>query len=405
MEGHRTSSRKLIVRFRNRYLRPAALAAALAVTSVALVGCTTSKNPTSSSTSSPSAGRPFDDKTVEKLDEIVRSAVTEQKLPGAIVAIRSEDGDYLTAAGYADVDKKKKLTTDLNHRIGSVTKTFTVTALLRLVDAGKAGLDDPVSRYVDGLPDAWHPITLRQLAGMQSGIPEYSENVEWATATLAAPLTAHAPRDLLAVVENEPLQFAPGSKVHYSNTNTVLLGLAIEKIAGAPLAEVITTEVTEPLGLTHTFLPTSNEFPQPHAEGYTNQTADGSITTATDWNPSWAWASGAMISNLEDLEKWVPALATGELLSPALQKERLAVVPLSADDEEAGYGLGIFNVHGWIGHNGSLPGYKTVTIYLPEKKMSLIVMVNTDAEDENSNIPAALMTPITKLLTPENVYG
>lgn len=405
MEGHRTSSRKLIVRFHNRYLRPAALAAALAVTSVALVGCTTSKSSTATSTSTPSAGRPFDEKTVAKLDAIVQSAVTEQKLPGAIVAIRSEDGDYVTAVGSADVDTKKKLTADLNHRIGSVTKTFTVTALLRLIDAGKAGLDDPVSAYVDQLPESWRGITLRQLAGMQSGIPEYTENEEWATATIMAPKTPYTPRELLAVVEAEPLEFAPGSKVRYSNTNTVLLGLAIEKIAGAPLAEVITTEVIDPLGLKHTFLPTSNEFPEPHAQGYTNQTVDGSITTATDWNPAWAWASGAMISNLEDLEKWVPALATGKLLSPALQKERLAVTPLSADDPNAGYGLGIFNVHGWIGHNGSLPGYKTVTVYLPAKKMSLIVMVNTDAEDEKSNLRDALMTPITKLLTPENVYS
>lgn len=393
------------MRFRNRYLRPAALAAALAVTSVALVGCTTSKSPTSTSASTPSSGRSFDAKTVEKLDAIVRSAVTEQKLPGAIVAIRSDEGDYVTAVGYADTAAKKKLTADLNHRIGSVTKTFTVTALLRLVDAGKASLDDPISTHVDRLPESWRGITLRQLAGMQSGIPEYSLNEEWATATITSPKTPYAPRDLLAVVEAEPLEFAPGSQVQYSNTNTVLLGLAIEKIAGAPLAEVIKTEVTEPLGLKHTFLPTSNEFPQPHAEGYTNQTLDGSIVTATDWNPSWAWASGAMISNLDDLEKWVPALATGELLSPALQKERLAVTPLSADDKDAGYGLGIFNVHGWIGHNGSLPGYKTVTVYLPAKKMSLIVMVNTDAEDEKSNLRDALMTPITKLLTPENVYS
>lgn len=382
----------------------AALIAGIAVASVALVGCSTpgaSAPSTSADAPQPDA---FDAATVKKLDAIIEDAVTTQKLPGAIVAVWSPEGDYVTAAGYADVDKKTTLTTDVNHRIGSVTKTFTVTALLRLVDAGDASLDDPISTYVDGVPEG-DRITLRHLAGMRSGLADYSQNEEWQMSLLEDPRQPVTPQSLLDVVKDEPLHFEPGSQVEYVNTNTILIGLAIEKITGQPLADVVKTEVTDPLGMDHTFLPTGNEFPSPHAEGYTNQTLDGAATTATDWNPSWGWAAGAMISTLDDLKIWVPALAKGELLSPEIQKERLDVTPMAPGAEEAGYGLGIFKINGWIGHNGSLPGYKTVTIYLPEKEMTLVVMVNSDIEDEKSNLVSALMTPLTELLTPDNVYS
>ncbi|WP_341940847.1 serine hydrolase domain-containing protein [Microbacterium sp. LWH10-1.2] len=382
----------------------AALIAGIAVASVALVGCSTPRASAPSTSTDAHQPDAFDAATVKKLDAIIEDAVTTQKLPGAIVAVWSPEGDYVTAAGYADVDKKTTLTTDVNHRIGSVTKTFTITALLRLVDVGRASLDDPISTYVDGVPEG-DRITLRHLAGMQSGLADYSQNEEWQMSLLEDPRQPVTPQSLLDVVKDEPLHFEPGSQVEYVNTNTILIGLAIEKITGQPLADVVKTEVTDPLGMDHTFLPSGSEFPSPHAEGYTNQTLDGAATTATDWNPSWGWAAGAMISTLDDLKVWVPALAKGELLSPGIQKERLDVTPMVPGAEDAGYGLGIFKINGWIGHNGSLPGYKTVTIYLPEKEMTLVVMVNSDIEDKKSNLVSALMTPLTELLTPDNVYS
>lgn len=87
-----------------------------------------------------------------------------------------------------------------------------------------------------------------------------------------------------------------------------------------------------------------------------------------------------------------------------LQAERLTVTPFAPDDSESGYGLGLFNINGWIGHNGSLPGYKTVTVYLPEKEMTLVVMANSDVDGE-SDVAPELLTPITELLTPKNIYS
>jgi D-alanyl-D-alanine carboxypeptidase len=373
-------------------------AVGLSTSALALAACA---SPAPSATSSTSSGS-FDAETVKNLDRILHDAITEHDMPGVTLAIWSPDGEYVSSAGLADVEKKTEMTPALNHRIGSVTKTFVVTALLRLVDDGEVSLDDPISKYVDGIAEG-DRITLRNLAGMTSGIPDYTNDTYWQSAYLADPLATLTPQSLIDGIKDEPLHDEPGTVVEYSNSNTILIGLAIEKITGAPLSEVLRVEVTEPLGLDHTFLPEAAEFPEPHAQGYTKQTIDGSKAVATDWNPSWGWAAGAMISDLDDLKVWVPALATGELLSPELQKERLAVTPLSPEDQDSGYGLGLFRLDGWIGHNGGLPGYKTVAIYLPEKEMTLVAFVNSDIDGE-SDLGPNLLAPVTELLTPENVY-
>lgn len=373
-------------------------AVGLSTSALALAACA---SPAPSAMSSTSSGS-FDAETVKKLDRILDDAITEHDMPGVTLAIWSPDGEYVSSAGLADVEKQTEMTPALNHRIGSVTKTFVVTALLRLVDDGEVSLDDPISKYVDGITEG-DRITLRHLAGMTSGIPDYTNDTDWQSAYLADPLATLTPQSLIEGIKDKSLHDEPGTVVEYSNSNTILIGLAIEKITGAPLSEVLRVEVTEPLGLDHTFLPEAAEFPEPHAQGYTKQTIDGSKAVATDWNPSWGWAAGAMISDLDDLKVWVPALATGELLSPELQKERLAVTPLSPEDQDSGYGLGLFRLDGWIGHNGGLPGYKTVTIYLPEKEMTLVAFVNSDIDGE-SDLGPNLLTPVTELLTPENVY-
>src|SRR5215207_7038288 len=117
---------------------------------------------------------------------------------------------------------------------------------------------------------------------------------------------------VLGYALEKPLQFPPGIQYHYSNTNTVLLGLAVEKQSGQTLADYISEHILAPLKLTHTNFPTTAAFPSPHPQGYT--AVEGTARTATDWNPSWAWAAGNMISKLDDMRIWAGALAPGALL-------------------------------------------------------------------------------------------
>lgn len=393
---------------RSRFFSLAVCAALVAGASIACSSGSSTASPGSIDTGSSSAGssspdRPLEPALTAKLDALLAGAVDGAGIPGAIVGLWSSEGSYVRATGVADTSTSEPMKSDIYHRIGSVTKTFTVTALLQLVDESKVGLDDPISRYIGGVAEGDN-ITLRHLAGMQSGLVDYTENEQFVTDFLVDPRAPLSPEQLLSYIDGMPLKFRPGTEVSYSNTNTVLLGLVVEKVTGKPLREVIKSKVTDPLGMSHTVLPVSNEFPSPHAQGYTDQTTDGSVVTATDWNPSWGWAAGAMTSNLADMRIWVPAVAKGTLLKPETQRERLRTVSLEPGEDGSGYGLGIFNINGWIGHNGSLPGYKTVAVYLPEKDMTLVVMVNSDVSGENTNLVGSLLTPITQLISPGNVY-
>lgn len=176
----------------------------------------------------------------------------------------------------------------------------------------------------------------------------------------------------------------------------------IEKVTGCQLADVIHERVLRPAGLRHTLFPQHDEFPEPHPRGYTDQTLSGEVEDVTPWNPSWAWAAGAMISDLHDLRRWAKVVATGELLSPETQAQRLRTLPTGYPGTD--YGLGIFETNGWIGHNGSIPGYETVTVYLPSQHASLVIMINTDVVVEGQEPSTLLARAITAVATPDNVY-
>jgi D-alanyl-D-alanine carboxypeptidase len=392
-----------VLAMRSRLVALAAMAMLLATS-----GCgdeSTSPQPSAPSPSASSeAAKPMNDALAQRLDAAVNQAMTAAGVPGAIIGIWGPDGDYLRGFGVADKTTRAPMKTDFYSRIGSVTKTFTVTAILQLADQGKLGLDDSIAEFVDGVP-LGDRITLRQLARMQSGLFNYSASPEFQQAMFADPRRPFTPRELLNYALAQPNQFPPGEGFEYCNTNTILLGLVVQKVSGQPLHSYIHDQILAPLGMSDTSFPTTNAFPDPHAQGYTVQTADGKEATATDWDPSWAWSAGAMISTLDDMRVWAPALATGKLLTPEMQTQRLQTVGSPGMPPQDGYGLGIFNLGGWIGHNGSLPGYQTVAVYLPQKQITLVILINTDIEYHGGEPSTTVATAITKELTPDHIYS
>ncbi|MEU9962327.1 serine hydrolase domain-containing protein [Streptomyces sp. NPDC050982] len=341
-------------------------------------------------------------KLTTRLDKAIADVREEAHIPGVIVGLwMPGKGCYVRATGVADTATGRPMTTDPFMRIGSETKTFTVTALLKLVDDGRIRLDDPISKYVHGVPGGKR-ITLRQLAEMRSGLFPYSADPDFVHDLLSDPSRSFTPREVLAYGFKHKNTFKPGKQFQYSNSNLVLLGLVIEKVSGHRLVDFIDREVLHPAHLRHTLFPEGAEFPEPHPRGYTNQTLSGEVEDSTDWNPSWGWAAGAMISNLHDLRRWAKIVATGTLLSPQTQKERLKTLPTGFPGTS--YGLGILNSDGWIGHNGSIPGYESVTVYLPSKKATLVILINTDITHEGQEPSSLLGRAITEIVTPDNVY-
>ncbi|MEU1365195.1 serine hydrolase domain-containing protein [Streptomyces sp. NPDC005803] len=338
-----------------------------------------------------------------RLDKAIADVRKQAGIPGVVVGLwMPGKGSYVRATGVGDTATRAPMSADSFIRIGSETKTFTVTALLELVDEHRVELDDPISTYIPGVRDG-HRITLRHLAEMRSGLFPYTSDADFTRALERDPQRHFTPQELLAYGMKHRNTFEPGAQFQYSNSNLILLGLVVEKVSGHKLADVIRHRVLRPSHLRHTLFPSGPEFPEPHAHGYTQQSLSGETVDATDWNPSWAWAAGAMISDLRDLRRWAKIVATGELLSPATQAQRLKTLPTGFPGTT--YGLGIFETNGWIGHNGSLPGYETVTVYLPSQKATLVVMINTDILSGGQEPSTLVARAVTQVVTPDNVYA
>jgi D-alanyl-D-alanine carboxypeptidase len=313
--------------------------------------------------------------TVAALDAATAAGHAETSATGAIVAVQTPEGRYLTAVGTADAAGTPMSVDDVQ-RVGSITKTFTGTLVLQLAEEGKLSLDDPISDYVDGVPNGEN-ITLHELITMTSGLASYSLSTELQNRWFADPYAEWSPQQLLdAAWTLDPL-FAPGEKFNYSNTNFILLGEVIERVEGRPYADVVRSRITEPLGLEHTVMPAGTDpLPAPHATGLTLQgTADGDFTPvdATGWNPSFAWTAGQLTSTAADLLTYARAIVVGdELLDASSQTERMTF------PGTGGYGEAIGCIDGWVGHTGEIPGFDTVMFHETTSDTTVVVFANSD---------------------------
>ena len=350
----------------------------------------------------PAVGQPAD--LAARLDRVVEERLAQMGVPGAIVSLSIPgEIEYVKAFGVSDTVTGAPMRVDSHHRIGSVTKTFTGTAILQLVDQGRIRLSDPISQYVEGVPSG-DEITLDLLGRMRSGLPNYTESEEFiARLYRESPLGPDAlritPRELLDIAFAMPLNFPPGTQYEYSNTNTVLLGMVVEKVTGVPLGKYFQDNIFGPLGLTQTSYPANGWLPEPFDHGYT-EAPDGAIVDATLWNPAWADAAGKIVSNIYDLRTWAKALGSGALLSPQTQAARLGGGSPAAPRTD--YSFAIFDVQGWRGHNGDIPGYATVAVYLPERDATLVVFVNSDVPELHS--AGEIAYDVTRIATPGNIY-
>jgi D-alanyl-D-alanine carboxypeptidase len=349
----------------------------------------------------------------------IEEQMTNLRIPGAHVYVDVPgEGTWSQAFGTGNLEGNTPITPNDHFRIGSNTKTFTGTVILQLMDEGKLGLDDPVSEYQPEVPNGEN-ITIRQLLNMTSGLFNYAEDEDFNQTLDTEPQKAWEPRELIEIGFSHPPDFSPGEGFHYSNTNTVLLGMIIEQLTGQPLEQAFQERLFVPLGMSDTLLPERNSaaIPEPHPRGYMYQTNVESLNTSelqgeeaeqadeaagepndvTDDNPSWGWAAGGAISTLNDLIIWAKADATGALLSPEAQKERLSWVS-PPPSPGAQYGLAIAEFPGsFIGHDGQLPGFNSFVGYNPETDATIVVVTNVYSAPDGSQ-PA---NEITKLIIKE----
>ncbi|CCF85684.1 serine hydrolase domain-containing protein [Nitrolancea hollandica] len=336
----------------------------------------------------------------ETLQPLIEAKMKELRVPGAVLYVQAPGkGAWKAALGTGNLTTGAPIRLDDRLRIGSITKTFTATIILQLVDEGKLKFDDLVSKYQPEVPNG-SSITIRQLLNMTSGLYDYVEDKGLNEKIDAEPGKVWQPKQLLTVAFHHQPYFAPGKGIHYTNTNYILLGLMIEQITGKPVEHVFHDRIFGPLGMTETSMPprSSAAIPNPHPRGYMFGTrteiverplsapltpeqaakvnvAAGMPNDVTDANPSWGWTAGSVISTLHDVNIWAKALATGTLLSPTSQRERI-IRTMALTPGGPSYGLGIMDFDGFRGHNGGIPGFQSWMGYQPGKHATVIVLTN-----------------------------
>ncbi|BCT74405.1 serine hydrolase [Sinomonas cyclohexanicum] len=323
------------------------------------------------------AAGPMPSGTAEALEKAAREGLLNASTEGAIIAVRTPQGTWIKALGLADKATNTPMSDTMYSRIGSVTKTFTGTLVLQLVQDGRLSLDDPIGKYFPDIPRG-NDVTVRMLMNMTSGIASYSLDPTFQREIFSDPTKQWNPDQLIAMGLALPRPFEPGAEFDYSNTNTLILGRLVEKLTGTSYAEALKARIIDPLHLTGTSLPgPDGALPSPHPTGLTLQgLPDGQTTPqdATAWNPSWGWAAGALTSTASDLLVYGRALGTGQgLLDERTQALRYASIP-----GPAGYGLAVGCIDGWLGHTGEIPGFNATLYYDTRSDTTIAVMVNSD---------------------------
>ncbi len=356
---------------------------ALALTGVLLAACGSSSAATGSPAGGGAVSRPLDPSTLAKVRQTVRQFQNTNRSPGVLVGIWSPKGTFVSASGVADLTTGRPLTTNMQFKLASQTKAFTGDLILQLVGEGKVSLSDHISKWVAGVPNG-DQITIRELLTMTSGL---STGFLLQEANVNKLATGCTEQDVLAAGASEPAVAAPGTKWSYSNYGYDLLGRVVELTTGQNISSAVQQRILEPLGMHRTLLPTSgNGLSEPYAHGYGTGGVASALAPAvasddgTALQQSCVGASGAMVSTLSDLHIWSQAMATGALLKPAVWSEaQKNLIPYAFSDNYNGpgrwlQGLGFVETGGFIGKEGSFPGYESITMYSPSRHTTIEVV-------------------------------
>ena len=286
-----------------------------------------------------------------------------------------QDGRPVLRKGYglANVELSVPIRPEMVFRIGSTTKQFTSACILKLVEQGRLRLDDPLSKYLPEYPGPGRSATIRQLLTHTSGIRSATDMPTW---------FPHMREDwsvaqLIDFFDGEPLDFAPGTRWRYSNSGYILLGAILEKVTGRPYAEVVADWIFRPLGMKDTRYDSDAPIVPGRAEGY-RRTPDG-VINAPFLSMTQPFAAGALVSTVDDLARWQSALDEGRVLSA--ESRRLMWMPVELPDGRPtryGFGWAVWSYegHSVVEHGGSVNGFSTANMRLPDDRLYVAVLSN-----------------------------
>lgn len=303
--------------------------------------------------------------------------------PGAAVLVaRGDTIIYRAARGEADVEGNVPLQPDAVFRLGSVTKQFAAAGLLKLVEEGRVGLDDPLSRFLPNFPRGGD-ITIRQLLNHTSGVANYTAIPGYMDELIKRDLTT---AQMIDVFDDLPLDFAPGERWSYSNSGYVLVGAVIEAASGMPWYEYLDRSFFQPLGMRHTGYGHDPRFIAEQVHGYSLR--DGAVVPMAELSMTQPHAAGALVSNVDDLLIWNRALHEGRVLSNPLYVQMITPAGAAAQGG-ANYGFGIVRspvrTETMLEHGGGIFGFNTSLDYVQGPDITVVVLENNDSDNGGPN--------------------
>ena len=304
-----------------------------------------------------------------RLDQVASSYTTGNAFMGTVLVV---DGDrVLLDKGYgmADLEWGIANAPDVKFRLGSLTKQFTATLVLLLQQDGKLKIDDPVSKHLPDAPKAWEKITLANLLGHTSGIPSFTGFKEFGVWRMSP----HTTEEELALFRDKPLDFEPGSKFVYSNSNYEVLGAVIEKVSGKKYGDLLRERIFEPLGMKDSGLDTDELILPKRAQGY--MPGKGGLVLARSESMTVPWAAGSIYSTTGDLLKWEHGLFGGKVLSADSLKAMT-----TPGNGNYGLGVGVADKGSLkvVSHGGGIEGFNTNLAYVPERRIAVVVLSNVN---------------------------
>jgi D-alanyl-D-alanine carboxypeptidase len=324
------------------------------------------------------------DSFTTNVDKAVGEILAKTGAPGASIAVVKDDKIiYTHAYGMARIDPPMPATPEMRYSIGSISKQFTAAAILMLAEEGKLSLDDKLVRWLPDLTRAGD-VTIRELLSMTSGYQDFWPQ-DYVMPRMLEPVTA---AEILNDWARKPLDFEPGTKWQYSNTNYVIAGMIVEKVAGMPLIDLLQRRVFGPLNMTSVFNTDLSPLGPTDPTRYLRY-ALGPLRPAPKEGRGWMFAAGELAMTAYDLALWDISVIDQAILKPASYRALETEVQLTngvGTRYALGLGVGITDGRRFVSHGGEVSGFTATNTVYPDDHGAVVVLTNLDATGASSQI-------------------
>ncbi len=331
--------------------------------------------------------------------------VSDTKIPGIVMGVKTSDGTWIGASGNAVTATKSPMTLDMQVRLASITKTFTATLIMKLVEENVLSLTDTVDRWLPGRVNRGSEITVQMLLNHTSGIHDYESDTSFWDTLMADTSKEWTSTEILQLVNAHALDFTPGTNFSYSNAGYYILGMIAEAAAGggSTVQSLAISKIFTPANLSRTSMATDGTLVAPYSHEYGWMWTDSTLHDTTLWNFSWDWTAGCGVSTTADMINFIDALFGERIVN---NQSLTAMTTVLAPAVNYGFGMAYYANYTVTGentytHGGENPGTTTIWLYMPDSQRTIFIELNRNDANlpDPTNIPVDANKVIFDLVT------